>query len=59
MQVNVSCGRHAAEGRIISLEEMMRLDSSVAELADLPLGCAAWRNPLRMNGIGKKSKLER
>ncbi|CAH8713641.1 hypothetical protein M5W83_16390 [Paenibacillus thiaminolyticus] len=44
MQVNVSRGRHAKKERIISLQEMMQLDSSIAELADLPLGWAAWRN---------------
>lgn len=32
------------EGRIITLEEMLRLDPSVAKLADLPLGWVAWRD---------------
>ncbi|WP_259392094.1 hypothetical protein [Paenibacillus thiaminolyticus] len=47
------------EGRIVSLQEMMRLDPSVAELADLPLGWVAWRNSAADEWHRQKSMLER
>jgi hypothetical protein len=34
----------AANARIIALSEAVQLDPSVLQLADLPVGCRAWRD---------------
>jgi hypothetical protein len=33
-----------AQARVVALDEIVALDPSVAELADLPLGWCAWRH---------------
>jgi hypothetical protein len=36
--------RNAADGRVVGLGEIVQLDASIMELADLPLGWHAWRD---------------
>jgi hypothetical protein len=37
---------HVADGMLVALSNMVRRDSSIAELADLPLGWQVWRASL-------------
>lgn len=42
----VLCGttNDPAEGRLVSLQDMLQREPALAELADLPLGWCAWRD---------------
>jgi hypothetical protein len=44
------------DGTVISLKEMLELDTSISEIADLPCGWYAWRN--NINDTWKRQKAE-